>query len=235
MRLPSRSPTRDLHFPDIHNGTISTRFLLTISNRRPTPRLVLASGPVGPRDATILNGVFEEWAVEIGVPPWFAVENGEVRDLHRPDVVDFVISAQEADVVSGFYAWVQPTRWMGRRGIVRAVLSGPKLRVEFACPVDALAAARPPVSVPVLDVALENADGGETVPLGAIRPDGSAWRAYDLAVPGTSGPGAVACPSASSSRRAQRGALPTYFRAPATPGTLSVEVFRIGFVKELPE
>lgn len=232
---PLAVPDAGLHFPDIHNGTISTRFLLTISNRRPTPRLVLARGPVGPRDATILNGVFEEWAGEIGVPPWFAVENGEVRDLHRPDVVDFVISAQETDVVSGFFAWAQPTRWMGRRGIVRAVLSGPKLRVEFACPVDALAAARPPASVPVLDVALEDADGGETVPLGAIRPDGSAWRAYDLAVPADFWPRRRGMPV-----RIVLASRSTWRPADVLPGSrdareLSVEVFRIGFVKELPE
>ncbi|MEO8587297.1 MAG: hypothetical protein ABI584_14125 [Acidobacteriota bacterium] len=229
---PLAVPDTNLFFPDVHNGRISTRFLLTISNRRPTPHLVLAQGPVGPRDAALLNGVFEKWAGELGVPPWFAVENGEIRDLHRPDVVDFVISAQEADVVSGFYAWAQPTRWMGRRGIVRAVLSGPKLRVEFACPVDALAAARPPVPVPVLDVALEDADGSETVPLGAIRPEGSAWRAYDLAVPADfwvrrrGMPVRIVLVSSSTWRPA--GVL----AGSRDARELSVEVFRIGFVKE---
>ena len=49
---PLEVPDTDLFFPEIHNGRISTRFLLTISNRRPTPRLVLAraaSGPATPR------------------------------------------------------------------------------------------------------------------------------------------------------------------------------------------
>ncbi|HSB63866.1 MAG TPA: hypothetical protein VLJ18_06850, partial [Thermoanaerobaculia bacterium] len=152
-------PDTNLFFPDVHNGRISTRFLLTISNRRPTPRLVLARGPVGPRDASLLNGVFGAWARELGAEPWFAVEGGEIRDLHRPGVVDFVVSAHAANVLSGFYAWGRPSRWMERRGVVRAVLAGPILRVELACPVDALAKARPPAAVPILDVALEDAEG----------------------------------------------------------------------------
>ena len=229
---PLAVPDTNLFFPDVHNGRISTRFLLTISNRRPTPRLVLARSPVGPRDASILNGIFEAWAREIGVTPWFAVENGEIRDLHRPDVVDFVISAQEADVPSGFYAWAQPTRWMARRGVVRVVLSAPKLRVEFACPVAALEAARPLAPVPVLDVALEDPDGGEPVPLGAIRPDGSAWRAYDLAVPE-----AFWARHHGTPVRVVLASRSTWRPADVLPGSrdareLSVEVFRIGFVKE---
>ena len=59
-------PDTNLFFPEIHNGVISTRFLLTITNRRPTPRLVLARGPVGLRDASLLNPIFEAWAREIG-------------------------------------------------------------------------------------------------------------------------------------------------------------------------
>ena len=74
---PLAVPDTNLYFPDIHNGRISTRFLLAISNRRPTPRLVLARGPVGPRDGSLLNRVFEAWAREIGAEPWFAVENGD--------------------------------------------------------------------------------------------------------------------------------------------------------------
>ncbi len=229
---PLEVPDTNFFFPDIHNGRISTRFLLTISNRRPTPRLVLAHGVVGARDAAVLNGVFDAWAREIGEKPWFAVDNGEIRDLHRPGVVDFVISAQESDVLSGFHAWTQPTRWMGRRGVVRAVLVAPKLRVEFACPVDALAAARPPVPVPEIEVSLEDAEGGAPVRLGVIRPEGSAWRAYDLAVP--------------EDYREARGGRPvrivlasssTWKPASVLPGSgdgreVSVEVFRIGFVRE---
>jgi hypothetical protein len=229
---PLAVPDTNLFFPDVHNGRISTRFLLTISNRRPTPRLVLARSPVGPRDASILNGIFEEWAGEIGVTPWFAVENGEMRDLHRPDVVDFVISAHEADVLSGFYAWAQPSRWMGRRGIVRAVLSAPKLRVEFACPVDTLTAARPQAPVPVLDVALEDANGSERVPLGTLRPEGSAWRAYDLAVPGD-----FWVRHRGAQVRVVLASGSTWRPADVLPGSgdareLSVEVFRIRFVTE---
>lgn len=229
---PLALPDTNLFFPDVHNGRISTRFLLTISNRRPTPRLVLARGPAGPRDKSVLNRVFDAWALEIGEEPWFAVENGEIRDLHRPGVVDFVISAQEADVLSGFYAWAQPTRWMGRRGVVRAVLSAPKLRVEFACPVDTLRAARPPAPVPVLDVALENADGGESVPLGAVRPEGSAWRAYDLAVPED-----FWARRHSTSVRVVLSSSSTWRPADVFPGSddtrdLSVEVFRVSFAKE---
>ncbi len=225
-------PDTNLFFPEIHNGRISTRFLLTISNRRPTPRLVLARGPVGVRDASILNRVFDAWARATGETPWFAVENGEIRDLHRPGIVDFVISAQDADVVSGFYAWSQPTRWMGTRGVVRAVLAAPKLRVEFACPVDALAAARPPVPVPVIDVSLEDDAGGSPERLGTIRPEGSAWSAYDLAVPEEfwtryrETPVLIVLASRSTWRPA--GVL----AGSRDTRELSVEVFRIGFVKE---
>jgi hypothetical protein len=229
---PLAVPDTNFFFPDVHNGRISTRFLLTISNRRPTPRLVLARGPVGPRDASLLNGVFDAWAREIGAEPWFAVEDGEIRDLHRPGAVDFVISAQEADVLSGFYAWRQPTRWMGRRGVVRLVLSAPKLRVEFACPVAFLAAARPPAAVPVLDVVLEDVEGREPVPLGAIRPEGSAWRAYDLAVPGD-----VWARRRGTPVRVVLASRSTWRPADVLPGSddgreLSVEVFRITFVKQ---
>jgi len=229
---PLALPDTNLFFPDVHNGRISTRFLLTISNRRPTPRLVLARGPVGPRDASLLNRVFDAWALAIGADPWFAVENGEIRDLHRTDVVDFVISAQDADVLSGFYAWAQPTRWMSRRGVVRAVLSGPKLRVEFACPVDALLAARPPVPLPMLDVALEGGEGEELVPLGTVRPEGSAWRSYDLAVPED-----VWARRRGTPVRIVLASSSTWRPADVLPGSrdareISVEVFRIGFVKE---
>jgi hypothetical protein len=228
---PLAVPDTNFFFADIHNTRISTRFLLTISNRRPTPRLVLAKEAVGPRDAALLNGVFDDWATEIGEAPWFAVENGEIRDLHRPDVVDFVISAQEANVVSGFYAWAQPARWMGRRGVLRAVLSGPKLRVEFACPIDALAAARPPAPVPVLDVKLESEDG-EPVALGTVRPEGSAWRAHDLAVPEEFRTRHLGRPV-----RIVLESSATWRPVDVLPGSrddrqLSVDVYRAGFVRE---
>ncbi len=229
---PLEVPDTNLFFPDVHNGRISTRFLLTISNRRPTPRLRLARGPVGSRDAFFLNRVFDEWARSIGAEPWFAVENGEIRDLHRTGVVDFVISAQEADVLSGFYAWSQPSRWMGGRGVVRSVLSAPTLRVELACPVDALSAARPPAAVPVLDVALEDAEGGEPVPLGAVRLEGSAWRAYDLTVPED-----VFARRRDTPVRVILASRSTWRPADVLHGSgdgrdLSVEVFRIAFVKK---
>ncbi|HMA29587.1 MAG TPA: hypothetical protein VKS23_06970 [Thermoanaerobaculia bacterium] len=229
---PLQVPDTNLFFPDVHNGRISTRFLLTISNRRPTRRLVLARGPVGSRDASVLNGVFGAWDREMGVKPWFLVESGEIRDLHRPGVVDFTISAQEADVLSGFYAWGRPSRWMGGRGVVRAVLAGPRLRVELACPVDALAAARPPAAIPVLDVALEDADGREPVPLGAIRPEGSAWRAYDLAIPEDAWERRRGTPT-----RVVLTSRTTWRPAEVLPGSadrrnLSVEVFRISFVEK---
>ena len=121
---------------------------------------------------------------------------------------------------------------MGRRGVVRAALTGGKLRVELACPVDALAAARPPVPVPAIDVSLEDDTGGNPLRLGTIRPEGSAWRAHDLAVPEEV--------SAALGGRAVRIVLAsdtTWKPAAVRPGSrdereLSVEVFRIGFVKE---
>ena len=121
---------------------------------------------------------------------------------------------------------------MGRRGVLSAVLAAPKLRVEFACPLDALAAARPPVPPPEIDVSLESEAGGESVRLGTIRPVGSAWRAYDLAVPEEAWKRwhdtLVRVVLTSSA---------TWKPAAVLPGSrddreLSVEVFRIGFVRE---
>jgi hypothetical protein len=229
---PLEVPDTNLFFPDIHNGRISTRFLLTIANRRPTPRLVLARGAVKDGDTAVLNGVFDAWARAIGERPWFTVENGAIRDLHRPGTVDFVIAPQDADVLPGFYPWTQPTRWMGRSAGVRVRLDGGKLRVELACPVGALAAARPPAPVPVIAVALEDADGQAPVPLGTIRPEGSAWRAYDLAVPED-----VRAARAGAPVRVVLRSDTTWRPSAVLPGSrdereLSVEIFRIGFVRE---
>ena len=228
---PLRVPDTNLYFADIHNTRISTRFLLTISNRRPTPRLVLANGPVDARDARMLNDVFERWRRDIGEKePWFAVEDGAIRDLRRRDVVDFLVSAQDADVVSGFYAWEQPRRWLGARGVVRLVMSSPDLRVEVACPLAALASARPPVPAPVIDVSLE--DDAGPAPVGSFRVESGDRRVARLRVDDETFARLRGRPV-----KVALTARTTWRPADVFPGSqdtrdLSVEVFRVSLAKE---
>ncbi len=177
---PLRVPDAGLAFPEVHNGFLTTRFLLTVANRRPTPRLVLADGPVSSRDAALLDRVFVAWARDEGEAPRFAVEAGAIRDLRRPGTVDFLTSAGEPDVVSGFFGWERPGRWMSARGVLRTMLTGRTLRLTFDCPADALAAAGAPL--PSLAAAVEG-EGGTRVELGATTTAGSGWRTRTLAVP----------------------------------------------------
>jgi hypothetical protein len=230
---PLHVPDTNLHFAEIHNSWISTRFLLTISNRRPTPRLVLADGPVDARDAAILNGVFERWRLEIGErEPRFAIENGVLRDLTRRDVVDFLISAHDADVVSGLYAWERPYRWMGARGAVRLVMSSADLRIEVACPVHALAAARPSVPAPVIDVSIDDDAGGSPVPAGSFRVEDGNRRVTLLRLDE-----ATFARFRGRTVRVTLSSSTTWRPADVIPGSddardLSVEVFRVSFAKE---
>jgi hypothetical protein len=229
---PLAVPDANLRVPGIHNGWISTRFLLAIANRRPTPRLVLADGPVGGRDAAVLNDAFERWRIAIGEPePWFAVEDGALRDLRQRDAVDFLFSSRDADV-SGFWGWERPRRWMGRRATVRIVVSTPDLRVDASCPVTLLAAARPPVPPPSLEVSVEDEAGGPPVPLGRIAAVERDRHIYTFRVPD-----AVFAGLRGRTARVILAASPTWRPADVTPGSddtreLSVEVFRVSFAKE---
>ena len=227
-------PDTNLFFPEIHNGRISTRFLLTISNRRPTPAPRSRARPG--RRAGCLD---PEWRLrrlgtrdrretlvrrrersDPGPPPPGSrglrhLRAGRGRRLR-------VLRVVPADAVDG-----------SARRRPRRSSTAPKLRVEFACPVDALAARAAAGARAGDRRSLEDAGGGEPdtsrhdpargTPRGA--PTTSRCRR-------TSGPGTGTTRSGSCSRRRSTWRPAGVLAGSRDERDLSVEVFRIGFVKE---
>jgi hypothetical protein len=177
---PLEIPDTDLWFPDVHNGRVSTRALLYVIARGPSPRLRLGRATVGERDARRLNPVLTAWAQEIGEPlPYLSIEGGRLVDAHVIRIADFRLGPQDRAVVSGFYSWEGTSRWMARRGELRLVLMSSSLVFHLAVPREALqgtSGLRPiAVGVTAVDEAL-----GWSAPLGTLRVDREGLQLYRL-------------------------------------------------------
>lgn len=181
-QAPPRFPDSDLHFPDVHNGLVSAPLLLFGVGRGRTG-VELARGPVGERDARILNPALAAWAVSIGEPlPYLSIAGGRLVDAHLHSMVDFRREPGDAMVVSGFFPWEGGYRWMSGRGVLRLTTEGHQILLVLAAPVRQIAhrfPERPPILV---RVSLTDEMTGITVPIGTIAvgpEDGDAVHVVD--------------------------------------------------------
>jgi hypothetical protein len=150
-QAPPRFPDSDLHFPDVHNGRVSAALLLYGVGRGRTG-VELARGPVGERDAGLLNPVLAAWAGSIGEPlPFLSIAGGRLVDAHMHGMADFRRESGEAMIVSGFYPWEGAYRWMGPRGVLRLTTTAtPQIILRLGAPVRQIARrdpGRPPLRV----------------------------------------------------------------------------------------
>ena len=132
---PPRFPNSDLHFPDVHNGRVSAALLLLGVGRGRTG-VELAGGPVGERDARLLNPALAEWARSIGEPlPYLSIAGGQLVDAHLHVMADFRREPGDAMVVSGFYPWEGGYRWMSGRGVLQLTTSEvPQIVLRLGAP-----------------------------------------------------------------------------------------------------
>ncbi|HXO28793.1 MAG TPA: hypothetical protein VOA80_15695 [Thermoanaerobaculia bacterium] len=165
---PPRFPDADLHFPDVHNGYVSAALLLCGVGRGRTG-VELARGPVGERDARILNPALAAWAVSIGEPlPYLSIAGGRLVDAHLHTLADFRREPGDATIVSGFYPWEGAYRWMGQRGVLRLTTAGHQVLLILGAPARQIAQrfpARPPILV---RVSLTDEMTRIAVPIGTI-------------------------------------------------------------------
>jgi hypothetical protein len=173
-QAPLRFPDSDLHFPDVHNGRISAALLLYGVGRGRTG-VELARGPVGERDARLLDPVLAAWATSIGEPlPYLSIAGGRLVDAHRHVMADFRRESGEAMVVSGFYPWEGAYRWMGRRGVLRLTTSEvPRLVLRLGAPARQIARRFPERRPILVNVSLTDQMTGIEVPIAtlSIGPD----------------------------------------------------------------
>jgi len=168
-QAPPRFPESDLHYPDVHNGRISAALVLLGVGRGRTG-VELVHGPVGERDARLLNPVLAAWARSVGEPlPYLSIAGGHLVDAHVHGMVDFRGDPGETMVVSGFYPWEGTARWMGERGVLR-LTAGERhqLTLILGAPAPQIARRypeRPPIRV---RVSLTDEITGGTVPIGTI-------------------------------------------------------------------
>src|SRR5262249_20031160 len=117
---PLLFPDTNLFFPDIHNGRLSSRFLVFVAHRGDMPGGRLGGTSVGSRDEGILNPLLKRWAGQVGEPlPFIEIQNGELFNARETSDVDFRGQPSSPMVVGGFYEWEGASRWMSKRGVLR--------------------------------------------------------------------------------------------------------------------
>ena len=76
----------------------------------------------------MLDPVVAAWSAEHGpAVPTLAFQDGHLVDLRQLAQVDFRAHAAPNAVVDGFFGWENGYRWMGRSGVVAAVVAEPRL------------------------------------------------------------------------------------------------------------
>jgi hypothetical protein len=168
-QAPLRFPDSDLHFPDVHNGRVSAALLLLGVGRGRTG-IELAGGPVGERDARLLNPVLAAWARSIGEPlPFLSIAGGRLVDAHLHSLADFAREPGDGMIVSGFYAWEGTHRWMSEHGVLRLTTSEiPRILLRLGAPARQIARrfpGRPPI---VVRITLTDEMTRIAVPIGTI-------------------------------------------------------------------
>jgi hypothetical protein len=141
---PLHFPDSSFWFPDVHNGRLSARLLLSVVDRDRPPRLELGGSSVGPEDARLLNPVLEAWARDIGEQlPYLTIESGVLVNARERGMADFRRHDSAQSIVSGFYPWEGSSRWIGRRGELRLVMTSPRLTFLLAAPMKAIRLVHP--------------------------------------------------------------------------------------------
>ncbi len=229
---PIEVPDGNLFFSDVHNGRLSTRFLLFVATRPRSPRVRLGGPTVGGRDEALVNGVLERWEREIGEPaPTFRVVGGVLRDVRHGGAVRFGLGPEDWAVVGGLYGWEGVCRWMGSHATLGLVASSDRLRLRLAVPVSALRRWRP--GLPGVDVSVSLADraAGGREEIGRLRIVSDGVTDYVLPIP-----------PPLASRLANREVLvyldgsPTWKPRDVLPGAtddreLTVQLYEVAFVE----
>ncbi|MDQ5871261.1 MAG: hypothetical protein M3547_03540 [Acidobacteriota bacterium] len=181
---PLQFPDSAIWFPDVHNGRLSSRLLLAVVNRAPSPRLQLGGPVVGPEDERRLNPVLAAWAGDVGEAlPYLSIESGTLVNARESGIADFRNHAAEASVVSGFYAWEGSSRWMGRRGELRLVMKSPRLTFLLAAPMSSIRRVHPDWESIHVKVTLVDEATGYVAPAGVLRVTEDGMREYRLEAP----------------------------------------------------
>jgi hypothetical protein len=120
-------------------------------------------------DERRLNPLLDAWAREIGeTVPFIRVVDGNLVNTQFPTTVDFSKVPGDA-LITGFYGWEKPSRWMSARGELYVRLASPDLELRLAAPVSDLRRKYPawtsiPVRVTLVDIETDYA-----APLGVIQ------------------------------------------------------------------
>jgi hypothetical protein len=188
-RLPPGHPTlffpdSSLWFPDVHNGRLSARFLLSVADQSRPRELQLGGRTVGPEDARLLNPVLAAWAGDVGEPsPYFTIESGALVNARERGMADFRRSAGDESVVAGFYAWEGTSRWMGKRGELLLVMSSPRLVFLLASPMNAIRRSHPDWTSLNVRVTLIDDATGYVSPAGVVHVTEDGMQTYYLDAP----------------------------------------------------
>jgi hypothetical protein len=188
--LPPEHPS--LHFPDtaiwfpeVHNGRVSTRLLLFVIDRARPASLQLGSSSISAEDERLLNPALSAWAGDVGESlPYLSIRNGALVNARESGMADFRTNAGDEAVVGGFYAWEGSSRWMGRRGDLRLVMTSPRLTLLLAAPMKAIRATHPDWKSLDVRVTLVDEITGFTVPAGAVSVADEGVQPYRLEAPG---------------------------------------------------
>jgi hypothetical protein len=181
---PLAFPDGAFYFPDVHNRRVSARFLLFVSTRHRSDRLVLGGPKANARDETILNGVLDAWSREVGEPAAsFRIMDGELRDARETGAVRFGVGAFDSAIVEGFHAWEGSLRWAGPRAVLRLRATGSRLRLRLATPVTALRAGLPGFDGARVAVSLEDDTSGARHSIGMVTLSNDAIADHVLEIP----------------------------------------------------
>jgi hypothetical protein len=183
-RPPLHLPDSAIWFPDVHNGTVSTRLLLFGIDRSRPPRLQLGSSTVSVEDERRLNPILDAWARDLGEPLLrLSIRNGALVNAGERNEADFRNQSSDEAIVSGFYGWEGSSRWMTRRGELRLVMISPRLSLLLAAPMNAIRARHPEWKAVEIRLTLVDENTGSTFAAGTIHVEEDGVRAYDLDAP----------------------------------------------------
>jgi hypothetical protein len=167
---PLRFPDSSFWFPDVHNGRLTARLLLAVVDRKRPPRLELGRSSVGPEDARLLNPVLAAWAHDIGEQlPYLSIESGALVNARERGMADFRRHDSAQSLVSGFYHWEGASRWMGKRGELRLVMTSPRLSFLLASPMNAIRLVHPEWKSLDVRVTIVDEDTGYTSTAGVLK------------------------------------------------------------------
>ncbi|MBK5260441.1 MAG: hypothetical protein JJE51_12690 [Thermoanaerobaculia bacterium] len=179
---PIEIPRQLIWLPDLHNGKLRTSVLTHVLCRQ-CEGLRLGSGTVDAPTAARLNAVLDSWARSSGEPlPFLRVVKGRLVNTRMQWRVDFSEGDFAHRGVSGFYDWVKPYRWMGRRSEVTIHVGVSDIAVTMAAPISDLRRRFGWESLPVR-ATLVDVNSGLAFPIGiaTIVKDGAQTYSFSTA------------------------------------------------------